>query len=72
MLDTYGEKNNSLFPGFQQRKDKFNDSVIFCSYYVVSLFLLAGVFYEFWEVRPTSTCQNKHHDVCFYLLHISF
>lgn len=47
MLDTYGEKNNSLFPSFQQRQDKLNDSVIFCSYYVVSLFLLAGVFYEF-------------------------
>lgn len=62
MLDMCGEKDDSLFPGFQQRYNKFNNSVIFCSCYIASLFLLAEVFYEFWEVTLSSTCQNKHHD----------
>lgn len=36
ILDTYGEKCDTLFPGFQQRYNKFNDSVIF-------LFLLHSI-----------------------------
>lgn len=48
-IDMCGEKDDSLFPWFEQSCNKFNGSVIFCSYYIVSLFLLGGVFYEFWS-----------------------